>query len=551
MTARKAILSLVLVCIIILSLTNALLNLINKSAKPRLLLIGLDGATWKVMTPLLKEGKLPNIKKLMDKGSWGVLESFDCPENSPRCLKSEVIWTTIATGKPPPEHGITDYLAKDPVTGEHIVVAANLRKTKAIWNILSEHKNKVGIIGYPVTWPAEEINGVIVTDRVNLHGTSDKRCFYPSFEILFEGKYLENFNRIEKSIFEGKEDNEFGLIDFMKMFEEKDNLNVNFAKHLLKKQRFDFFCLYLLGIDRASHYFWKFRFPEEFNDAHPGDIKESVDIKKYKDVINDYYVYCDNVIGELLKKLKKNYTVIIVSDHGFSAKTSNRYIFSRPELLFEACGFNKMQDNLVIGLSTKERNKIIQRFKINVEISGKFTVDEFNEIRGKAKSIIEGIKIKETGSSIFNVPNDTKSGFVMEIDEEYINSYPQHHLLIEGKEYKILDFLSKEMQSGDHDPLGIAIFSGKKISKKQQLRSASIYDITPTVLYLMGLPLARDMRGKVLVEAVDKKFLRKNSIEYIDTYETDQKETKPPKPTRSPEDEERIKETMRSLGYIN
>jgi len=118
----------------------------KRNPQNKILLIGIDGADWKVINLLLKEDKLPTFKKLIQKGSWGNLQSF-FP------LASETIWTSIFTGKSPDKHGITAQLMKDPDTQELVPPTSNLIKTKKLWNILSEFKRKVGVIGHRVTWP--------------------------------------------------------------------------------------------------------------------------------------------------------------------------------------------------------------------------------------------------------------------------------------------------------------------------------------------------------------------------------------------------------------
>jgi hypothetical protein len=83
-----------------------------------------------------------------------------------------------------------------------------------------------------------------------------------------------------------------------------------------------------------------------------------------------------------------------------------------------------------------------------------------------------------------------------------------------------------------------------------KLKSASIYDIAPTLLYLSGLPAADDMPGSVLERAIDLSYLTEHPLEHIDTYEN-VKEPKAPEPFCSPADVQRTKERMRSLGYLN
>src|SRR5262245_61843940 len=93
-----------------------------KSAKHRVFIVGLDGASWNLMKPLLKQGKLPNFQKLMESGSYGPLKSFT-PTKSP------ILWTSIATGKMYMKHGIGSFTAEK--DGKTIPVSGHQRITKA------------------------------------------------------------------------------------------------------------------------------------------------------------------------------------------------------------------------------------------------------------------------------------------------------------------------------------------------------------------------------------------------------------------------------------
>ncbi|MBU4312098.1 MAG: alkaline phosphatase family protein [Candidatus Omnitrophica bacterium] len=527
------------IILVILSITLIFLCVTGhpffKKNKTKILLIGMDGATWTVMRPLINDGKLPNIKQLMDKGCWGNLESF-------YPLTSEVIWTSIATGKSPDKHGITDRIMEDPDTGELVPPTTNLIKVRTIWNILSERKKKVGIIGYRMSWPPEEVNGVMVSDRSDISQYLSKDYSYPPFKDLCSELEFENFGKVNNSIFSCIDRKKKGIY-FDYSVEEQDNFMSNFSEYLLQKQDFDFFSVYLLGIDVLSHHFWKYLFPEGL------EINEE-DKERYKDIINDYYIYCDSVIGDLLKKVDKDTTVIIVSDHGFrESPRKDYYIFSKLNLLLEASGLSEIKMNSKKAFIKDTLGEIIKSQR-GLRIDGDLSNKEFIEVREWAKEILRDIKVKETNHSIFSILEDTKTGFIVDIDYIYINEHPEHHILIKGKEVKIMDFLSPYSFCGGHDKLGVIMISGKNIYQNKTIETATIYDITPTILYLMGLPVGKDMKGKVLVEAIDSDLLRRRPTRYIDTYETHKKE-KIEKPIRSPQDEERIIERMKSLGYIN
>ena len=80
-----------------------------------------------------------------------------------------MIWTTIATGKSPEEHGIGHFVAVDEATGEQLPATSDMRKVKALWNIASEKDKKVAVVGYWATWPPEEVNGAMVSDHTAYH----------------------------------------------------------------------------------------------------------------------------------------------------------------------------------------------------------------------------------------------------------------------------------------------------------------------------------------------------------------------------------------------
>jgi Type I phosphodiesterase / nucleotide pyrophosphatase len=126
--------------------------------KRKLLLFGIDGATWTLMDPLLAAGKLPNFSKLIERGVKAPLKTFE-PTASP------LIWTSIATGVTPELHGISDFTFKVPGSNETLLPTSNMRRASALWNILSQRGYGVGVVGWWATYPAEKVNGFIVSDQ--------------------------------------------------------------------------------------------------------------------------------------------------------------------------------------------------------------------------------------------------------------------------------------------------------------------------------------------------------------------------------------------------
>ena len=128
----------------------------GKYLAKKVLLIGWDGADWKVINPLLDSGKMPTLERFINKGVMGNLASLS-PTLSP------LLWTSIATGMRPFKHGILHFTEPDPYTGGIRPVTSTSRAVKAIWNILNQNGYKSNIIGWWPSHPAEPINGVMVS----------------------------------------------------------------------------------------------------------------------------------------------------------------------------------------------------------------------------------------------------------------------------------------------------------------------------------------------------------------------------------------------------
>lgn len=121
----------------------------------RLLVVGLDGLDPALVDRLLAEGRLPNLRRLIERGSRAQIP-VDAPVLSP------VIWTTVATGRPLEMHGIRDW------TVDGRPVASTDRRVAAYWNLFPGFGLRAATVGWLATWPAEEQAGVIVSDRAHL-----------------------------------------------------------------------------------------------------------------------------------------------------------------------------------------------------------------------------------------------------------------------------------------------------------------------------------------------------------------------------------------------
>lgn len=508
--------------------------------RSKIFVVELDGGTWDVILPLIKQGKLPYFKRLIENGAWGDLMS-DQPMISPR------IWTSIFSGKHSTKHGV-----------EFFGDTSNAVRQKRIWDIFNDSGNKVGVMGSLVTWPPYPINGFIIPSIFSITPET-----YPQEYSFFQGivlnerkKLLQQDVRRRNKVKELlsatynlrnhgiSNDTFFSAFKYMfwQNIVHRSRLDRYWRKatlyhkmltdmcvYLYKKYGPDFITFHIHLCDALSHRYWEFHEPSQF----PETPKRK--IKKYSEVIANSYIEVDQTIGKFINMMDPNTKLIVVSDHGFGALPSA----IQPHVL-DIDKFLK-----ILGLE----NKVIPaRFGIKVFLT--FAKRDKDEMK-KTMDIIDKIVFKDSGERLFKT----------ELSERYISistipklwrTHVQDDLLVIVGTYGAYTFKElfpkrKLKITGIHKEKGIMIFYGQDIREGTRLKPASVFDITPTLLTLAGYPAAKDMDGKVILEIFKDKYLESNPVTYVDTYENEKKDFKE---EEEPLDYSKIKDRLETLGYI-
>jgi predicted AlkP superfamily phosphohydrolase/phosphomutase/Flp pilus assembly protein TadD len=271
----------------------------------------------------MSEGKLPNFAKLRQDGAYGPLQSS-------RPLLSPVVWTTIATGKTPDQHGIGHFVAIDGGTGKSLPVTSEMRRVKAVWNILSDAKKTVDVVGWWATWPAETVNGAIVSDHTCYHflfpqgATGDresKGLTYPP-ELFSQIAPLvrrpDDVTREEAAPFIRVSEEEFSRpfdfgddVSHFKWAVATADSYRKIGLQLWRERRPDLLMVYTEGTDSVSHLFGHLFRAGELS----GELAEQQ--KKFGDAVEQMYLYADRLVGEYMEVMGDDTTLVVLSDHGF------------------------------------------------------------------------------------------------------------------------------------------------------------------------------------------------------------------------------------------
>lgn len=331
----------------------------SSPSQPRLFFLGIDGATWDVLGPLLERGELPAFQRLVDEGAH--LRRFDTLQ----ITHSPVIWTTVATGRRPVDHGIRGFTARLP-NGREIPVTSSLRKARAIWELANRRGLSVGVIGWWATWPAEEVQGYMVSDHANPafgdHMAAEGKFWTVDRERLAElrrqvhpeeiapilsrhwitpesfpwedfqrrGRFSDEHMALARSAGWHEPD----LYSWLKSFYRVDYPLSRVTLDLMREHPVDLQMLYLRGPDPVQHYGWDAVEPEAF-------VRKPADVQRDRGVVEGTYRYVDTFLAEILDALPEDAWLIVASDHGAepSRHAANPQRTARPgEHGFEAKG---------------------------------------------------------------------------------------------------------------------------------------------------------------------------------------------------------------------
>jgi predicted AlkP superfamily phosphohydrolase/phosphomutase len=504
----------------------------NIQVRKKILLLGLDGATWRIIHPLFAQGKLPNLQRLVHEGSSGILQSLE-PMVSP------TIWTSIASGKTPEKHGVWDF-----------VVAAKNVRCKRIWDMATERGVKAGLCGYMVTWPPPHVNGFVIPGSFSRGVETHPASLQPireldvmqrsehrktPMELLKLAWQCRNLGVRTGSFFEAAA--ALARIkmkrEFLAKFFETRRLGAKFYGEVFVQQVRAFqteLSMYItMLIDATSHNYWKFMEPERFANVNEHEAL------KYRDTIYRAYESSDEMLGYILKNLwDENTVVLVLSDHGFQSvpeaqgRTPDRTVRILPEVLMATLNWNPAK---------------VRTFNIRGATFFRDQEESGERIR-QMEEDLRAIRAAASNAPLFEVSRDPSGNLEIRLRDEIQGLDDLAVRLPQGRVIAANKIIEGDTRgiSGDHHPEGIFIAAGKGIRRGFKLENASVLDMTPTMLALMGLPVGRDMDGRVLEEM----FAAKLPVQFIDTWENADWQYQKDEEQST----EELKNHLRSLGYL-
>jgi tetratricopeptide (TPR) repeat protein len=296
---------------------------VSRSSPGRVIVLGLDGLDPATVDLLMSEGKLPHFAKMRQEGAYAPLESA-------KPLLSPVVWTTIATGKLPQQHGIGHFVAIKQDTGEQLPVTSRMRRVKALWNILSDAKRTVSVVGWWATWPPEPVRGSVVSDHFAYHFLFDQglrgeseggpKTYPPELEKTLAPlvKRPQDLTPADAAPFVNVDPAEwnrpFDLSDDLSSFKWALAAAETYSAIGLrqwKTEKPDTLFVYIEATDSVAHLYGHLFRAKGLG----GELAEQQ--KRFGQAVEQMYLRADRLVGQFMDAMDRRTTLVVLSDHGF------------------------------------------------------------------------------------------------------------------------------------------------------------------------------------------------------------------------------------------
>src|ERR1700738_469140 len=276
--------------------------------KPKIVIIGLDGATWVLIRPWAAEGLLPNLSKLIESGVSGDLQSAVPPLTPPA-------WASFMTGNNPGKHGIFYFLEPQPGSYTMRYANAGSRRSRTFFGLLSDAGFTVGSMNVPFTYPPEPLTGFQIS---GMDTPSEKSAFIhpPSLREELEkvvGKISFDITHLGFMSTDRRRD------QVLAEMERVDEQWIKAGLYLLEKHPADVMMFTFMSVDTVQHHFWQYMDAGHF-------LYDAARAQRYGNAILRVYQRLDAAGGRFLERLPEETAVMIVSDHG-GGPVSDRVIY--------------------------------------------------------------------------------------------------------------------------------------------------------------------------------------------------------------------------------
>jgi predicted AlkP superfamily phosphohydrolase/phosphomutase len=529
-----------------------------------LLIVGLDGATFDLLTPWLAEGHLPTMARLQQQGVSGSLASTTPP-------LTPAAWATFMSGKNPGKHGIFDFFhPRSPDPDKPQLVNMTDMKARPFWDYLCDAGQRVGLLNLPLTYPPPPVNGFLVPGLLSPdEGTA---TFPPNLLTPYQAK-LGPYRLVPHQPYRPDQ-----IGDFVAELRQVTETQIQYALRLAQDHPLDFLMVHFFASDLAQHKLWHTQ-----DKTHPW-YRPALGAR-YGMAVRDLFAQIDRGLASLLALLPPDTAVILMSDHGFGPQHEvvnlNNYLLQaglmalKPSAnvrlrvwLARQKGLDKVAIRLarywgrqrLLGFTDVDwrRTRAYARghmgqVYLNLqgrEPQGVVHPDDYHAARDEVSAILQSLRHPEGKRPLVQtiIPGEAAA------HGPYASQGPDLHLIMD--DYRALAYplfatdgrlVTQQplVDSGNHRPEGILVAAGPGLGRGQTIQGARLLDLAPTILHWLGVSPPDDMDGRVLTEIFTADFNGRHPLAYQPAQAAEPAQT-----ALSGAAQEQLVERLRALGYL-
>jgi predicted AlkP superfamily phosphohydrolase/phosphomutase len=555
---------------------------VGQQARPfkKIVCIGLDGATFDVIDPMIAKGKLPTLARLLSTGVRSNLTSTIPPLSAPA-------WVSFMTGLNPGRHGVFHFkVMQQGVLGTGLVGSWSYRH-RTIFDRARRAGLRVVAFLVPMTYPPWPINGVMVSG----FPTPDPRTTYSD-----PGGVGDRLGPLFKLGAPA------GVVAGVEALVENYDWHIRRSSEavvgLLQRENPDLLCYVNSVTDWMSHKFWKYSDP-----SAPGYEPYEVEDGK---LIEHFYSRSDAAIHDVLEAVDGEALLIVLSDHGMGPRSTHQF---NTNAWLESLGLLRRPSNwqargAILSMLESVRRVVPGKtaFKqwlwakvpalrpvmrrsagvlrgyggpidwsatrayrapmhnlvegVNVNLSGReskgwVSKDDFERTRQAIMQAAEELVDPSTGNKVLDVVHRREDVY----DGEYSHLAPDV-ILVLNPAYEFgpgasrlvfnrVDPTKLKRSSANHHPHGILALAGPGVRQGVDLCGARLTDVPATILWALGLEVPSDVEGRVLTEAFDDELVARFPVRrgHVDTEEVSAG-------AYSEEEERQLEAHLADLGYL-
>ncbi|MDY6823092.1 MAG: alkaline phosphatase family protein [Thermodesulfobacteriota bacterium] len=528
------------------------------------MVIGLDGATYSILYPLMEAGHMPYLSRFVAEGARAELASTIPPITPPA-------WTTIMTGRSPSSHGILDFFRPESPGSRFLrFVSTKQLKCETVWSLMTRNGRSSVCLNFPVMSPPIPISGYsipgFVTWRHLRHSCHpgdlmDTLKTIPGFDL----KIIAHDFGLEEKVVAGcsREESE----EWIKYHTYKDDQWVKVMTYLAGQDPCHLNAMVLDSIDRLQHVFYRLLDPECYKDGL------SEEDRHIQSMLHAHYRELDAMIERMAGAAGPDGTVFIVSDHGFGPSEHCFYLNS----LLEKRGYLTWSDRAVTETegggdvsmdAVKNHGHLLDWERttafvntpssngITINVRGKnsktgIAPEDYDRVVNRLRDELLAVNHPTTGEPVVKqiwTREEAFAGTDSEMAPDLTLRLWDNGLVSTVKSDKIIK--ARKECIGVHYPMGVFMARGPGIKAGARLDPLNILDVAPAMLYSQGLPIPEDYEGRVPEEMMTPEALAANPV-VIGDASSQADHLGDDAPEMDEEDMELIMKRMKGLGYIS